>query len=69
MKISSDKWNLLVSTNDTVKIKAGSFDKTNSKSEKLLGAKFDHRLSFDDHISELCKKAVRKIYALSRIVS
>ena len=50
MKISSDKWNLLVSTNDTVKIKAGSFGKTNSKSEKLLGAKFDHRLSFDDHI-------------------
>ena len=36
------------------------------KSEKLLGVKLDHKLSFDDHISELCKKASRKIHALSR---
>ena len=58
-----------VSTNDTVKIKIGNFDITNSKSEKLLGVKFDHKLSFDDHISELCKKASRKINALSRVAS
>ena len=38
------------------------------KSEKLLGVKLDHKLSFDDHISELCKKASRKIHALSRVV-
>ena len=31
----------------------------------LLGVKFDHKLSFNDHISELCKKASRKIHALS----
>ena len=28
--------------------------------------KFDHKLSFNDHIPELCKKANRKIHALSR---
>ena len=39
----------------------------NSKSEKLLGVKFDHKLCFDDHISELCKKASRKIRALSGV--
>ena len=69
MKINADKCHLLVSTNNTVKINIGNFDITNSKSEKLLGVKFRHKLYFDDHISELCKKAGRKIHALSRVAS
>ena len=36
MKINADKFHLLVSTNNTVKIKVGHFDVTKSKSEKLL---------------------------------
>ena len=50
MEINAGKCHLLVSTNLTVKIKTGNCDKTNSKSEKLLGVKFDHKLSFDDDI-------------------
>ena len=69
MKININKCPFLAITNYTVKIKIGNFDITNSKSEKVLGVKFDHKLSFDDHISELCKKASRKIYALSRVAS
>ena len=42
---------------------------TNSKSEKLLGVKFDHKPSFDNHISELSKKVGRRINALSRVTS
>ena len=53
--------------------KSRSFDITNSKSEKLkelnLEVKFDHKLSFDEKILEVCKKASRKIHALSRVVS
>ena len=64
MKINADKCNLLVSTNNTVKIKMENFDITNSESGKLLGVKFYHKLSFNDHISELRKKASRKIHAL-----
>ena len=64
MKINADKCHLLVTANNTIKIKKGNFDITNSKSEKLLGVKFDHKLSFDDHISELCKKASSKIHVL-----
>ena len=45
------------------------FDVINSKNENLLGVKFDHKLSFDGHFSKLCKKASRKIHALSRIAS
>ena len=69
MRINADKCKLLVTTNNTVKIKIGNFDITNSKSEKLLRVKFDHKLSFDDHISELCKKASRKTHPLSRVAS
>ena len=50
-------------------MKIGNFDIINSKMEKLLGIKFNHKLSFDDHISELCKKTSGTIHALSRIAS
>ena len=63
MRINADKCHLLVSTNNADKIKIGNFDITNSKSKKLLGVKFDHKLSFDNHISS------RKIHALSRVAS
>ena len=69
MKINADNCHVLVSPNNTVKIKIGNFDITNCKGEKLLGIKFDHKLSFDDHIYGLCKKASRKIHALSRVAS
>ena len=69
MKINTDICNLLVSANNTVKIKIGTFDVTNNKSEKLLEVKFDHKLSFNDHVSERCKKACRKIHILSRVAS
>ena len=45
------------------------FDIANSKSERLLRVKFDLKLSFDDLISELYKKASRKIHALSIVAS
>ena len=52
IKIDAYKCHLLVSTSNTVKMKIGSFDISNSKSKKLLGVKFDHKLSVDDHVSE-----------------
>ena len=66
MKSNADKCHLLVSTNKAVNIKIDNFDITNSNCEKLLGVKFDHKLTFDDHVSELCKKATKKIHALAR---
>ena len=58
MKITVEKRRLLVNTNNTVK--KGHFGKTNSKSEKLLGAPFDHKLSFDDHISNYAKGLLKR---------
>ena len=34
---------------------------------RLLGIKIDHRLTFDDHISDLCRKAAAQLNALKRL--
>ena len=41
---------------------------TNNKSEKLLGIKIDHKLTFSAHIDEICKKAGQKMNALSTVI-
>ena len=38
-----------------------------SKNEKLLGLVINRNLNFDDHVFILCRKAARKLTALSRI--
>ena len=43
------------------------FKINNCDTEKLLGVKFDKKWTFDDHISDICKKASRKISALDRV--
>ena len=47
--------------------KIGEFSIENSDCEKLLGVKIDNKLAFDCHVSDMCKKANRKINALARI--
>ena len=39
----------------------------NTKMEKLLGIQFDNKLSFDYHLAEICKKASRILYTLSKV--
>ena len=67
MKSNTDKCHLVVSTNNIINIKIGNIDITNSFCEKLSGVKFDHKPTFGDHISELCKKASKKIHELPRV--
>ena len=67
MKSNVDKRHLIVSANNTVNIKRGNIDIIYVTCEKLLGVKFDHKLTLDDHISKFCKKASRKIHASARV--
>ena len=39
----------------------------NSKCQKLLGINIDSKLTFEDHINRICKKASAKLNALDRI--
>ena len=70
MKLNADKCHLLVlgqRCDDSVTVKIGNADVTNDLEEKLLRVHIDSKLSFDHHVSNLCKKASNKLYALARI--
>ena len=69
MKSNANKCHLLVSSNEKVTIKIGSHEIANTKREKLLGVHLDSGLSFDYHISEICKKASRKVCAVAIVTS
>ena len=58
---------MLVSTNDRVSVNVDGFKIDKSDTEKLLGVKFDKKLAFDDHISDIWNKAGRNISALARV--
>ena len=69
MKANADKCHLLVTTKSAVSANIGEFVINNSNEEKLLGIKIDTKLSFENHVSSLCKKASQKLHALARIVN
>ena len=51
----------------TIKTKGSAIESSNS--EKLLGVTIDSKLSFDDHITNLCSKTSQKLLALSKVAS
>ena len=51
----------------TINIKESAIASSNS--EKLLGVTIDSKLSFYDHIINLCRKTSQSIHALSRVAS
>ena len=68
IKLNTDKCHLLLNMQDQNFLKIGNFNIKNSFSEKLLDITFDGKLKFSNHIEDICKKATRKLNALSRIV-
>ena len=70
MKLNTDKRHLLVlgkSVNQSVTINIGDNSIENRVEEKLLGVTIDNKLTFETHITKLCKKAGNKLFALSRM--
>ena len=66
MKANADKCHLLVTGNYEVSANINEFEIESSKKEKLLGISIDTALSFEHHITSLCKKASQKLHALAR---
>lgn len=60
MKSNAGNCHLSVSTKNTVNIRVENFDTKNSRCKKLWGVKFDHKLTFNNHISDLYEKASKK---------
>ena len=67
VKGNADKCHLLVSSSDAVNLTVNEYDIENSECEKLLSVKFDNELTFETHITDICRKGSRKTYALARI--
>ena len=68
MKLNSKKCHLLVCGHkfESMICKIGNTSIIVSNRVKLLGLSIDSKLSFDDHMSSICKKASQKLNALSR---
>ena len=69
MKANPDKCHFICSTDDKVNITVENQKMCNSPCEKLLGVRFDSKLTFDAHINDICKKAGLKLNTLARITS
>ena len=70
MELNEDKYHLItIGTNhaDAVSIKICSSTIHESNQEELLGVIIDNKLTFEDHIRNLCKMVSNKLYVLSRI--
>ena len=66
MNINSGKSHVLFSGNDNVSINKDNHTIISESKNELLGLILDSRLSFEDHISNLCKKASQNIKASAR---
>ena len=69
MKLNKEKCHLLVSGHkyEHIWIKINNYMIWENKNVKLLGVKIDSELKFNDHVSNIYKKACRKLTALKRL--
>ena len=63
MKANSDKCHLITSKLSCMNLKIGDINIENKTCEKLLGIKVDNKLSFNEHLDGIIKKASRKVSA------
>ena len=69
LKGNTDKCHLIVSSDNPTEIQVGESVVKNTTCVKLLRIKIDSKLTFDEHVSGLCKKSADKLRALARVTS
>ena len=57
MVANADKCHLITSTSEEMSVKIENEIIKNSSQEKLLEIEIDHRLTFEPHVENFCKKA------------
>ena len=67
LKGNASKCHFLVSSGENVHVNVGTLQIKNSDCERLLEIDGDCKLSFENHIKKICRKARAKIKTLARI--
>ena len=69
MKINSDKFHLILSSNDeNKKIEHNGEVISNTQVQKFLRVRINYKLKFDTHIETPCKRLGKKLYALAQTI-
>ena len=69
-KMNPEKCHLLVTKHDEdVSVMVDGLNIKGNKAVKLLGVTIDNKLTFNEHVSELCGKVSSKLHALARVSS
>ena len=70
LKANPDKFHLLLSNpNPNISVKVDQYEISNSNCETLLGIIIDNKLTFDNHVAGLCKKASQKPARVSKYMN
>ena len=67
LKGNASKCHFLIRSGENVHVNIGTSQIKNIDCERLLGIDIDCKLSFENHINQICSKARAKIKALARI--
>ena len=67
MKVNPNKFDLLLSGKKSHQVDICNEKLSSTCKEKLLGIKNDNKLTFEEHVEELCKKASQKVSGKSFI--
>ena len=65
--LATGKWIEKRMNNQSCKLKLNTTELKQVSSQKILRVTIDQKLSFDDHIDELCNKFCQRIAVLSKI--
>ena len=69
MKVNPDKFLLLLSYKKSYQVDICNKKLSSTCSEKFFGIKIYNKLTFEEHIEGLCKKASQNVSAVARISS
>ena len=61
MQVNPDKFHLLLRDKKVHQVDICGEKLSSTCSEKLLGIKIDNKLTFEEHVEELCKKTSQKV--------
>ena len=67
MKLNTDKFHLLLNSQEPNTLKIGDLHINNYLSEKLQGITFYCKLKLNKHIEDICQKASPELNALTRL--